>query len=137
MLLQSFVTLTVCTWCRKEKPCAVILQKAPNDLRHPKHERMDTIIEHFFCVWQSCSAEFAFHITTCSCCINNSCTALPNQHVKFTDARIQTQREPSQRVHRADIDMHEHIQLHISLSSPTQKQVFKSLLSWSLSINEI
>lgn len=76
--------------------------------------------------------EFAFHTTTCSCCINNSHAALPNQHVRFTDARTQTQQEPLQRVHRADIDMHERIRLHVPLFPSQHQSGFLKLSSWLL-----
>lgn len=90
----------------------------------------DELFFFFFPVWRSSSVKFAFHTTTCSCCINNSCAALPNQHVRFTDARTQTQQEPSQRVHRAVIDMHGHIRPHVPplrLSTPL-KWLFETLL---------
>lgn len=83
-------------------------------------------------VWRSSSVEFAFHTTTCSCCINNSRAALPNQYVRFTDARTQTQQEPSQRVHRADIDMHERIRLHVPLFPSQHQSGFLKLSSWLL-----
>lgn len=86
----------------------------------------------FLLVWRSSSVEFAFHTTTCSCCINNSRAALPNQHVRFTDARTQTQQEPSQRVHRADIDMHERIRLHVPLFPSQHQSGFLKLSSWLL-----
>ena len=52
-------------------------------------------------------------MTTSSSCINNSCVALPNQHVRLLKQEHKHSRNPAQCIHRADIDMHECARLHV------------------------
>lgn len=74
-------------------------------------------------------------MTTSSSCINNSCVALPNQHVRLLKQEHKHGRSPAPCIHRADIDMHERARLHVldaHRPSETHKRTFSLPSYWLL-----